>query len=127
MKAITREWIVKAEGEWNAAGLLFRARKQPNYDAACFHAQQCIQKYLKARIEEAGAFGKTLDRKKLLGLALSIEPGWNVMGQDVNFLTDFTLEYLYPGSSATRAEAKEAIKRCGAARGVIREAFGLKS
>ncbi|MFY9607964.1 MAG: HEPN domain-containing protein [Blastocatellia bacterium] len=126
MKAITREWIVKAEGEWNAAGLLFRARKHPNYDAACFHAQQCIQEYLKARIEEAGAFGKTVDRKKLLDLALSTEPGWNLMRHDIVFLSDFTVEYLYPGRSATKQQAKEAVKRCGAARWVIRKAFGLK-
>lgn len=126
MKAITREWIAKAEGEWNAAGLLFRARKHPSYEAACFHAQQCIEKYLKARIEEAGTFERSLDRKKLLGLALSIEPSWNVMRQNMVFLTDFSLESLYPGSSATKAQAKEAIKRCGAARRVIRKAFGLK-
>ena len=26
------EWITKAEADWNCAGLLFRARKHPNYD-----------------------------------------------------------------------------------------------
>jgi HEPN domain-containing protein len=37
-----------------------RARKSPNYDAACFHAQQCVEKYLKARLQEAGiVFTKT--------------------------------------------------------------------
>jgi HEPN domain-containing protein len=25
-----------------------RARKNPNYDGVCFHAQQCAEKYLKA-------------------------------------------------------------------------------
>jgi len=45
MKPLTREWIDKAEADWDAAGLLFRARKRPNYDAACFHAQQCSEKY----------------------------------------------------------------------------------
>jgi HEPN domain-containing protein len=54
MKPITREWISKAEGDWNAAGTLFRARKHPNYDGACFHTQQCAEKYLKAKLEETG-------------------------------------------------------------------------
>ncbi len=27
--------------------------KNPNHDAACFHAQQCVEKYLKARLQEA--------------------------------------------------------------------------
>ncbi|NJL91504.1 MAG: HEPN domain-containing protein [Coleofasciculaceae cyanobacterium SM2_1_6] len=25
----------------------------PNYDAVCFHAQQCFERYLKARLQEA--------------------------------------------------------------------------
>jgi HEPN domain-containing protein len=67
MKPITREWIRKAEADWNSAGLLFRARKHPNYDGACFHTQECAEKYLKARLEEAGiAFGKTHDLEELL-------------------------------------------------------------
>lgn len=41
MKPLTHEWISKAEGDWHSAQRENRARKQPNYDAACFHAQQC--------------------------------------------------------------------------------------
>jgi|GEM_PF-3614814 len=39
MKSPATEWIAKAEGDYHAAGVLFRARKYPNYDAACFHAE----------------------------------------------------------------------------------------
>ncbi len=53
MKPITLEWIDKAEGDWHSAQREYRARLRPNYDAACFHAQQCAEKYLKARLEEA--------------------------------------------------------------------------
>ena len=127
MKPITREWIRKADGDWNAAGTLFRSRKHPNHDAACFHTQQCAEKYLKARLEEAGvAFGKTHDLDRLLNLALAVEPGWSVLRQDLIFLTDFAVDYRYPGSSATKSEAKEAIMRCRNVRAVIRKAFGLK-
>jgi HEPN domain-containing protein len=39
-----------------------RARKNPNYDALCFHAQQRAEKYPKARLSEAEiAFGKVHD------------------------------------------------------------------
>ena len=62
MKPITLEWIAKAEGDWNSAQRQYRARQRPNDDAACFHAQQCAEKYLKARLEEAViAFGRTHD------------------------------------------------------------------
>lgn len=54
MKPITREWVDKAEGDYIAAQREVRARKNPVYDAACFHAQQCAEKYLKARLTEAG-------------------------------------------------------------------------
>jgi len=60
MKPITLEWVAKAEGDWDSAQREYRARQRPNYDAACFHAQQCAEKYLKARLEEAGiAFSRT--------------------------------------------------------------------
>lgn len=68
MKQITQEWIAKAEGDWQDALSRYRARKYPNYDSTCFHAQQCAEKYLKARLDEAGsAFSKTHDLSLLLG------------------------------------------------------------
>lgn len=48
MKPLAREWVNKAEGDFATAAREMRARKSPNYDAACFHAQQCVEKYLKA-------------------------------------------------------------------------------
>jgi len=40
MKLSTREWIAKAEADFISAGREFRARKMPNFDAACFFGQQ---------------------------------------------------------------------------------------
>ena len=54
MKPLTKEWVDKAEGDFITARRELRARKAPNYDAACFHAQQCAEKYLKARLQEEG-------------------------------------------------------------------------
>jgi HEPN domain-containing protein len=49
----------------------------PNYDSACFHSQQCVEKYIKARLQEAGvAFPYTHDLEILLKLVLGIEPLW---------------------------------------------------
>ena len=73
MKAITLEWIDKAEGDRFSAQREVRARKNPNYDAACFHSQQCAEKYLKARLQEGGiAFKKPHDLVNLLNLVLSV-------------------------------------------------------
>ena len=60
MNPLTLEWVQKAEGDFTTAVRELRARKNPNYDAACFHAQQCAEKYLKAVLQErAIVFGKS--------------------------------------------------------------------
>ena len=64
MKPLAREWVNKAEGDFATAARETRARKSPNYDAAHFHAQQCVEKYLEALLQECGiAFGRT-DRRR---------------------------------------------------------------
>jgi HEPN domain-containing protein len=52
---------VGAQGRWRLCNRQpeLRARRAPNYDAACFHAQQCAEKYLKALLQEKEIeFGK---------------------------------------------------------------------
>ena len=113
MKPITLEWMDKAEGDWFSAQREVRARKHPNYDAACFHSQQCAEKYLKARLQEGGtAFKKTHDLVNLLNLVLALEPAWNLLRPGLLILTDFAVDYRYPGTAATKAEAQDALKRC---------------
>lgn len=43
MKPITAEWVRKAEGDWEAALKMYRARKIPVYDVACYHCHQCAE------------------------------------------------------------------------------------
>jgi HEPN domain-containing protein len=77
MKQSTTKWIDKAEEDWDVAQRSYRARKRPSYDAACFHAQQCVEKYLKARLNEAGiVFRKTHDLVDLLKQTVTVEPTW---------------------------------------------------
>lgn len=127
MKPLTREWINKAETDWNSAGLLFRARKQPDYDGACFHAQQSGEKYLKARLVEAGIyFAKTHNLIALLNLVFSVEPAWSMLQPHLQRLNVYAIDYRYPGSNATKADAKDAIQDCREVRRAVRLALGLK-
>jgi HEPN domain-containing protein len=69
MKPLTQEWVEKAEGDFATAERELKVRKNPNYDAVCFHAQQCVEKYLKARLQEEGIiFRKTHDLGALIRL-----------------------------------------------------------
>ncbi len=53
MNPLTQEWVNKGEGDFHTAERESRVTIAPNYDAICFHAQQCIEKYLKARLQAA--------------------------------------------------------------------------
>jgi len=52
MNRLTAEWVQKAEDDFVVAQKMYRACKRPVYDAVCFHAQQCAEKYLKAFLQE---------------------------------------------------------------------------
>lgn len=126
MKPITLEWIDKAEGDWISAQRERRARKLPNFDAAAFHAQQCAEKYLKARLEEAGIpFGKTHNLIALVTLVLAVEPTWTILQSHLNALNVYAVAYRYPVFSASKADANDAVKACREVRRQIRQGFGL--
>ncbi|MEW6129714.1 MAG: HEPN domain-containing protein [Acidobacteriota bacterium] len=126
MKKTTLEWINKAEEDWHVANMSYRARKHPSYDAAVFHAQQCAEKYLKAGLEEAGIpFGRTHDLLVLHQLILPSEPNWVVLQPFLIYLNPFAVAYRYPGITATKSDAKDAIKNCKQVRMVIRINFRL--
>ena len=126
MKPTTLELISKAEDDWNVAQMSYRARKHPSYDAAVFHAQQSAEKYLKARLEEASiGFGRTHDLLVLHQLVLQVEPGWTVLQPLLIILNPFAVAYRYPGMTATKADAKDALKHSREVRRVIRKSFGL--
>jgi len=126
MKAATRDWLKKAESDWLAASALSRRRKIPLHDQVCFHCQQSAEKYLKARLEEAGLVSpKTHDLEKLLGLVVGVEPLWSALRPSLKRLTDYAVSFRYPGNEATGQEAKTAITDCKTVRKEVRLAFGL--
>ncbi|MDD2455478.1 MAG: HEPN domain-containing protein [Kiritimatiellae bacterium] len=54
VREITLEWVAKAEEDAAVSERESRVRKQPSPGAVCYHAQQCIEKYLKAVLQEQG-------------------------------------------------------------------------
>lgn len=74
MNPLTGEWVEKADADFATAQRELRVRKSPNYDAVCFHAQQCVEKYLKALLqEEAIPFSKTHNLVALLDIILPVD------------------------------------------------------
>lgn len=127
MKPLTREWVKKAENDFKVASQILRRRKDVVPDAACFFCQQCVEKYFKARLVEAGIhFPRMHDLLQLLNLCLPVEPLWSSYAQVADTLSDYAVDFRYPGHSATRAEAKKALKICKAIRVEVRTSLGLK-
>ncbi|RMF59072.1 MAG: HEPN domain-containing protein [Calditrichaeota bacterium] len=126
MNEIVREWIQKAEGDYHSALREYRARKFPNFDAAGFHAQQCIEKYLKAFLQlHQLPFQKTHDLLALQHLCSNVLPELEFYRDLLAYLSQFAIVYRYPGENATKEQAKKAIQALKQLRSFLREKLNL--
>ena len=126
MNAILKEWIEKADEDFAVALRESRVRKNPALNAICFHAQQCVEKYLKAVLSETGKrFVKTHDLDVLLNDCLDRFPLWEAMRADFKRLSRYAVQFRYPGESADPDEARLAVKTVRRCRQEIRTALGL--
>lgn len=127
MTNATQEWVAKAEGDFDIVCILRRSRKPSRYDGICFHCQQSAEKYLKARLNEAGrSIPKTHDLGVLLRELRDIEPLWQALMDPVKQLTDFGVAVRYPGTHTDRAAATEAFTTCKRVRALARATLGLR-
>lgn len=125
MNPLTLEWAQKTEADYVAADWL-RQAPMPIHDAICFHAQQCIEKYLKARLQEANTpFPRTHDLEELLDLIVHTTPAWNAWRSDLLVLTTHAVDFRYPGKSATANDAHHAMQICSNVRQAIRTSLEL--
>jgi len=126
MKQLTAEWVAKAQGDFRTAQRELAAPDEPNLDAACFHAHQCVEKYLKAvMVENSITFPKTHDLSALLGMLLPRYPSWVEFQQLCDILTDSAVEVRYPGFSAGEEDARAALETAERVRHAAREALEL--
>jgi HEPN domain-containing protein len=126
MKPLTAEWVSKAEGDFAIVERESRVRKNPSYDGVCFHAQQRAEKYIKARLCQAGIhFGKVHDLSALLDRVLETEPLWESYRADLSYLSDFAVHFRHPGESADRSTALRARSLCRSFRIAVRHSLGL--
>ena len=106
MHALTREWIDKAEGDYWTAQRELRARKQPNHDAVCFHAQQCAEKYLKPFMQHHSlAFRFTHNLIELLTTIVTTHPDFTLIRDPLLRLDQYSVAPRYPLYTADKAEA----------------------
>ena len=120
MNPLTLEWIEKAEEDYNSAKWLQQA-PDPGHNSICFHAQQCIEKYLKAWLQEADLpVPRTHDLGELLALILPTRPTWSQWQPDFKRITEYAVDSRYPGESATADDTQHAMRICDAVRHAVR-------
>ena len=127
MTSQVTEWISKGEGDFLTAGRELRARKSPNYDAVCFHAQQCAEKYLKAVLQENGKhIPKIHNLIELMLLCEEIDSSFEMLRAELVTMERFSVRTRYPGESAEKEDAQLAYAAAETTRKFIRQKLGLK-
>ena len=120
MNPLTLEWVEKAESDYEAAVWLQQA-PTPNHEAVCFHAQQCVEKYLKASLQEADIpISRTHDLKELLDLIVPIMPTWDTWATELSKLSKYAVKIRYPGDSATVEDTEQSLHICDKVRRSVR-------
>src|SRR5438046_1500575 len=113
MNETVREWLAKADDDWRVAQREFAADPDPSFDACCFHCQQSVEKLMKAvLIYNEVLAPKTHDLLVLSQAVAAVDAGWNWDDAELNSLNRAAVVYRYPGESADREDASEALGIC---------------
>jgi HEPN domain-containing protein len=120
---VVLEWVEKAENDLKNAAYTLKMGKECPTDTVCFHAQQCVEKYLKALLVLKGIeFPKTHDMERLLALLPAhLRP--TLTGEERDRLTDYATVMRYPGccEPVPLSEARHAVAIARRIRGQARK------
>lgn len=125
MNPLTLEWIEKAEEDYNSAKWLQQS-PNPVHNSICFHVQQCIEKYLKAWLQEANIpFSKTHNLQEWLDLIVPTVSIWQTWQPDFKIISTYAVDARYPGDFATAENTQHAMQICNEVRQAIRTQLEL--
>ena len=107
-KELINEWLIKGEGDYEAALCLFKSKKKKRtFYIVAFHCQQAIEKYLKALLlGHKITFPKTHDLVKLLGLLANKDTFLVGIKKDLSALNPYAIDFRYPGEDIDYSELK---------------------
>jgi HEPN domain-containing protein len=126
MNGTVKEWVAKAEADYSTATRELQAAESPNFDAACFHAHQCVEKLMKALLILLGIVPpRTHDLAELDRLLAPVCTPWSWPVQELRFLTRASVGFRYPGESADREDATESLNLATRMRKRLRALLGM--
>ena len=122
---LTLERVRKAESDWEVIKRLQQPLTSDVYDPICFHAQQCIEKYLKAWLQEANIRPpRTHELNVLLRLIVPAHPEWRAWQTDFADFQPHAVDVRYE-TFATAAQVEHAVRVCTEVRAAIRAVLQL--
>jgi HEPN domain-containing protein len=127
MNEVTSEWVTKADNDFYSADILLHSGEVPFTDTACFHCQQCAEKYLKAFLtNHLIRFERTHVLTDLLGLCLPVDEDFGKIAGDLSSLEGYAVAIRYPGAVVSVELAEEAFKTVNRIRKFVRGKLGIK-
>jgi HEPN domain-containing protein len=109
---VAQEWTSKGDNDLKNAVHTLKLGKDCPTDTVCFHAQQCVEKYLKAfLVALEKPFPRTHDVESLISLMpKDVRLGLTV--EEQRRLTEYATVLRYPGpyEAIPLTEAKQAVK-----------------
>jgi len=113
MNGTVKEWFDKADGDLRTSRREFEVPIQPNFDAVCFHAQQCVEKCMKAvLIHNSVDPPRIHNLERLYELLQSVCPDVMLDIEELRDLTGVGMAVRYPGEAADREDAAKALATC---------------
>jgi HEPN domain-containing protein len=127
MKKLTEEWVNKAEEDYLVATRELKA-DPPAKEAVCFHSQQCIEKYMKAILQESEIeFEKVHDLDVLLQQCVDFIPDLGAHRDELIKLSTYAVDIRYPGFNVSEKEAGECVRIMEKSRKVVRNYFKIQT
>ena len=127
MQKLTKEWVFKAEEDFESANLLMYSGETPISDYVCFHCQQCAEKYLKAYLQEHQMkFERKHDLSPLLEACVAKDDAFEKLNDDIRELDRYAVMVRYPGIVLNEDTAKLALKQAKHVRSFIRKKLKIK-
>ena len=122
---LTLERVRKAETDYLAMKVLQQISAPDMQDQVCFHAQQCVEKYLKAWLQEANLrVPRTHNLNTLLRLIVPMHPEWRAWRTEFAAFKPHAVDVRYE-IFLTAADATHAVRVCTEVRAAIRTVLQL--
>ena len=108
---IVNEWLDKARKDLATAIRENAIKDEPNYDAVCFHSQQCIEKALKALMIKMDInITKIHDLNYLFLQIKQIDPMISIDEGKLRYLSRAAVSFRYPGEDADFEQATTSLE-----------------